>query len=331
MKAHELQALLARLPKQSLTLAPTPIHPLPALARAYGAADLWIKRDDLTGLGPGGNKVRNLEYLIGQALADDCDTIIAAGPVQSNLCTLAACAANRLGLDCFLVHNGNASDHPQGNQLLNQLLDVHSIYLGSVDSSIRNQHMKVLAHELEQAGKHPFIIENGASSGLGILGYVDFMLELKVQNNQMENPVKTLYVPAGNGGVAAGCIYGNYLLDQPFEIVVISVEYKTSELVPILESLIHDAAKILHTPIPPSIRETARIYDRYAGDGWGINTPQSEAMLKQLAKTEGLFVEDIYTSKTLAGMCDLIQAGEEDSKGACYLHTGGFSSLFAQY
>ena len=130
---NKVRGLLKGFSKQQLVVYPTPLHRLKRLEKAIGHNSLWVKRDDMTGLGMGGNKIRNLEYLLGDAMKKDCDTIIVSGPLQSNLCSLAASAARKLGLECISVHNDDCPNTLEGNILLNHILGVQSIYLGKVD------------------------------------------------------------------------------------------------------------------------------------------------------------------------------------------------------
>ena len=217
--------MLSEVGKVNLAAGRTPIHDMPAIARELGLQHAWIKRDDLTGVGPGGNKVRNLEYILYQAKLQGADTIIASGPAQSNLCAAAASARRKMGMDCILVQNGPNDPGSAGNLLLNRLSGADMVYLGDVTSTVRNAHMQDVKRDMEASGKKPFVVENGASTGYGALGYVEAVCEILEQSGSLVEPIRTLFVPAGNGGVAAGTVYGNYLLGLPFRVVVVSTEY----------------------------------------------------------------------------------------------------------
>lgn len=163
MTTAELRKMLSRFPKAPLALNPTPLHPLKRMQAELGCGPLFIKRDDLNGVGIGGNKIRNLEYLLGHALKEGKDTILAAGQTQSNLCSLCAASCRRLGLKCVLVHNSPEPDMLEGNALLNHILGAEEHYLGDISSEERELAVTELSHTLSQKGSKPYVIYNGAS------------------------------------------------------------------------------------------------------------------------------------------------------------------------
>lgn len=324
-----LEEFLAKVPRAQLLPGPTPLHPMARFCVQPGVQPL-IKRDDMTGIGPGGNKIRSLEFLLGQAMAEGCDCVLAAGPEQSNLCTLTAAACARLGLACELVHNSNRPEQARGNLLLNRLLGVRSHFLGPVSGEERNAWMEELSEQYRQQGRRPFVVRNGASTGCGALGYAAAAVELQKQCREMGISPLTLFAPGGNGGVAAGLVYGNALLGSPFRIVVVSVEDEASVLEAHMETVIRQAEAITGLPCPAPVHQLCTITDQYRGGGWGINTPDSAEMVAAFARMEGIFIENVYTSKVLVGMEDWVRTGKATG-AVCYLHTGGFGSLFSQY
>lgn len=321
---------IEELPRIELGSLPTPIERLQNFEKKLGVNNIYIKRDDLTGLGPGGNKIRSLEFILGEAVSQNCDTIIVAGPLQSNLCTLAACSCAKAGLKCITVHNGENPERAEGNLLLNKLLNVESHYLGNIPSKERNKYADELKVLLKEEGLSPYVIENGATTGMGAMGYVSAILEMKKQVDELNIPLKSIYAPGGNGGVAAGLIYGNALFGFPFEINIISVEYDKRTLAGEIKKVFDQLDVILATPLQYEISDICNIIDDYRGEDWGVNTKESEEMVHTFPQLEGIFIENIYTSKVLAGMEDLAQLGKLQ-EGSCYLHTGGLGSLFSQY
>ncbi|WP_071433115.1 1-aminocyclopropane-1-carboxylate deaminase/D-cysteine desulfhydrase [Angelakisella massiliensis] len=326
---YPIEEFLARTPRVPLLTGPTPLHPMARFFSGLGV-DAYIKRDDLTGIGPGGNKIRSLEFLLGQGIAEGCDRVLAAGPGQSNLCTLTAAACARLGLECELIHNCFRPKEIQGNLLLNELLQVKSHFLGPVTSEERSAYTEQLYQTYLQQGAHPFIIRNGATSGRGALGYTAAVQEMITQCRQQNISSMTIFAPGGNGGVAAGLIYGNALMGNPFRIVIVSVEDTEAVLEAHITTAIREAEEITGIPCPAPVNQLCEITDCYRGDGWGMNTPDSARMVKEFARQEGIFIENIYNSKVLVGMRDWIMEGKA-SGAVCYLHTGGFGSLFSQY
>ncbi len=331
-----LAQLLSPFPQANLGHFPTPLQLMPRLGETTGCAgyagrkNLYIKRDDLTGLGMGGNKTRSLRFLLGDAISKGTDTVITAGGLQSNLCSLTAAACAKLGLRCILIHNDEEPAVLRGNMLLNRLSGAESRFIGKTGEDTRALAMENLAEELRQEGSHPYIIHNGASTPLGALGYASAALELYRQSQDAGIQLKHVAMVGAMGGTASGFIFGTALLGGPFHVHVISVEYPKAQLRSILDGLVQGIAELLACPVP-DIRDVMTIYDEYLGEGYAIPTQASRQALLDLARCEGLFAENVYTAKTLAGLLDLIRTGRIPSdQGACFVHTGGLGSLFAQ-
>lgn len=325
-----LRMALKHIPRVELGLFPTPLHHLHNLERELGFQNIFIKRDDLNGLGPGGNKIRSLEFILGEAVSKGSDTVIVCGPLQSNLCTLTACACAKLGLKCYSLHNAEPPAEFTGNLLLNNLLGLESLYLGNISAQERNEYAVKLAENLKAEGKTPYIVQNGGTTGVGSMGYVSACLELYSQVKEQNLPLKTIFAPGGNGGIAAGLVYGNALLGLPFEIVIISVEMDAQSLADAIRQTIEQAEKLLGLPFARRLEDACHIVEDYRGQGWGVNTVESERFVHRLPQLEGIFIENVYTSKVLVGTEDYITKGRV-SEGVCYLHTGGLGSLFSQY
>lgn len=326
---YPIQEFLSRTQRVPLLPGPTPLHRASRFLREYDGA-VYIKRDDMTGIGPGGNKIRSLEFLLGEAVDRGCDTVLVAGPGQSNLCTLTAAACARLGLECQVVHNCGKPEERQGNLLLNQLLGVESHFLGPVDAQVRAEFVEQLARDCAAAGKKPYIVRNGATTGRGALGYTAAVSELMEQCRRQGIENLTLFAPGGNGGVAAGLVYGNALMGRPFRIVIVSVEDEREVLLEHIASTIREAEAITGLACPGSVEELCEVTDDYRGRGWGANTAESAQAVLDFIRSEGIFVENVYNSKVLVGMRHWAEQGRV-SGPICYLHTGGFGSLFSQY
>ena len=190
--------------------------------------------------------------------------------------------------------------------------------------------IKVESLSVEEQNRHPYVIRNGASTALGSLGYVQAVVELCEQCAGRGIEIKHLFVPGGNGGLAAGVIFGTALVEAPFHVHVVTVEHEKQELQEILCGFIRDLQELTGSLAGASFDDLYTIHEEYRGEGWGIPTPESVDWIHDLARTEGIFVEKVYTSKTLYGMLDLIQKGSIDGS-ACYLHSGGFGALFSQF
>lgn len=329
---EQVSELLAQFPKVELALNPTPLHPMQRLQQDLGCGPLFIKRDDLNGLGVGGNKIRNLEYLLGDALAQGKKTILASGQTQSNLCSLCAAACCRLGLRCVLVHNSPPPKQLEGNALLNHLLGAKEYYMGEASEQERADFVEQLRVQLEQQGEEPYVIENGASSARGALGYVEAAVEIarQIQQDSSLSSIQSVCIPAGNGGLAAGMIYGTALLGNPFHIELISVEHPLEQLRAILLGFLQDLEELCGVKMPCALEETVTLHGGYRFGGWGKVELELEHFTLRFAQLEGIFVEKVYTGKTLYGVCDLAKQGYFPA-GACYLHSGGLGALFSQY
>lgn len=325
-----LENLLRLQPKVNLGIYPTPLQRLINSELKLGKNHLYIKRDDLNGIGVGGNKLRNLEYLLGDALQKRADLIIVSGEMQSNLCHLTVASCRRLNLDCIVVHNNERPKASKGNVLLNDLLHADRHFIGPFTIEERNDYIEDLRRKLLQGGRNPYVIHNGASTGVGALGYVEAALELAVEVKKRSLPIKNVCIPAGNGGLAAGFIYGAGFLNSIFHVDVITVEYPKDELIIRLMDLIKSIEEITGISFPFQLNKVITIHDAYRGGGWGKTEERVINFIEEFAMLEGIFVEKVYTSKTLYGMFDLAKKSYFRD-GACYLHSGGLGALFSQY
>lgn len=327
---EHLSTCLGRIGKCELGIFPTPLHRLYNLEERLNFSRIFIKRDDMTGLGPGGNKVRSLEFIMRQVLSANHDMVIVSGPMQSNLCTLAANACARLRLECVIVHNGEKPERYQGNELLNRLSQVKTYYAGNISRPMRDEYVRRLCEDYRKRGHNPYVIENGATTGYGALGYVGAAAELLCQNKEQALGIRDIFVPGGNGGVAAGLIFGNAALGCPFRINVVSVDDERSLLAEGIHTAISQMEEITGISIEGISEKGYNILDAYRGGGWGSNTTESIEAVLQFPREEGLYLENVYNSKVVVGMMDWIQKGKTEGN-VCFLHTGGFGSLFAQF
>lgn len=310
---------------------PTPIHRMNNVEKelCQGQGQVFIKRDDLTGIGPGGNKIRFLEYILQDAKQKDSDVVLVSGPVQSNLCTATTCVCRKINMECIAVFNGEKPKELKGNFLLDEIIDSKSHYIGDVTEEERNVYVEDLSKLLKSHGKKPYIIRYGGSTGLGAMGYVNAIIELIEQCESHNIKIDEIFAPGANGGVAAGLIYGNAILGFPFKINIISVEYDTSLLKNNIIKIINELEILTGIKFNYNLEEACKIFDEFRGNGWGYRTEKSENLVYDFPKMEGIFIENIYTSKVLVGMLELIK-NRKVNGNACFIHTGGFVSLFGQ-
>ncbi|MEW6524182.1 MAG: pyridoxal-phosphate dependent enzyme [Bacillota bacterium] len=320
--------LLSRFPRVKLGSFPTPLEPMKGYGQLAGHDQLYIKRDDLTGLAMGGNKVRNLEFEMGEAVKQKADVILVAGGLQSNYCRAAAAAAAKLGLECIVIHNDHAPKTLQGNMLLSHLLGARPVFLGPVDEEERGRSMEELARDLRARNRRPYLVRQ---SPLGSLGYVNAALELHQQALQQGVVLKHVAIVGAMAGTASGFLYGAALLAHEFHVHVISVEYPIHRLLRTIKELGDGIAELVGVRPPVKIEDVMTVYDDYLGPGYAIPTRESIQTIYDLARTEGIFLENVYSSKTLWGMRDLVQKGViPRDEAACFVHTGGLPALFAQ-
>lgn len=280
-------------------------------------------------LGMGGNKLRHLEFWLGTALAQGADVLVACGRPESNQCRLTAAAAAQLGLDCVLLHNTQQPDLLQGNILLSHLFGAESIYLGEMDEDSRQQHALALMEQLRAAGRKPYLI--GDNVALGCLGYVNAALELHQQALLQNIDLRQVVIVGAMGGTAAGFLFGTALLGHPFHVHVISVEYPRQQLWSILEQNFTAIGDLLELKPPATLEQVTTLHTDYLGPGYALPTPEAVQTVRDLARTEGILLENVYTSKTVWGMRDLIARGILSTQEAtCVIHTGGGPAIFAQ-
>jgi D-cysteine desulfhydrase family pyridoxal phosphate-dependent enzyme len=279
---------------------------------------LWVKRDDLTGLAGGGNKVRKLEHLCADALAHGADLLVTGGGEQSNHVRMTAAAANRLGLGCTIVLAGDPVPVPTGNIVIDHLLGPEIVWAGPIDYYALEQRMRDEADRLRADGHDPYLIPVGGASTIGELGYVVAALELREQL-----PDLALVVTAdGSGGTHAGLAAGLGSLD-----LVLGVDAGTrpdlDAVVPVKAAA---AAELARLPAPTGTVQVD--HDRF-GDGYGAPTDSCREALGLAARHEGLVLDPVYTGKALAGLIAAVREGRVPDAGRIvFLHTGGMPALF---
>jgi L-cysteate sulfo-lyase len=323
--------LLARYPRVRLVHAPTPLEPMHKLGRHLGGPTLWVKRDDCTGLGGGGNKIRKLEFLLGDALAQGRDAVLTCGALQSNHARQTAAAAARMGLEChlFLEDRGIrvTPDYMKGgNVLLNTLFGArqHVFSRGTDLAAEMERH----AATLRQQGRKPYVIPLGGTNPVGDLGYVECVLELTQQANLQGISIDQLVVGTGSGGTQAGLLAGLFAINSSIAVTGIAVSPKPDHV-----KLIHGVASatLAHLGVAaPLPRERVAIETDYLGAGYGQLTEGVVEAIELAAKLEGLLLDPVYTGKAMSGLIGMIRSGRFNRGGnLVFMHTGGLPGLFA--
>ena len=325
-------------PRFPLLTGPTPLHEMPRLRRALGGANcptILIKRDDLAGPVLGGNKSRKLEYVVADALTQRATTLVTVGAVQSNHARMTAAAARLAGLGCVLVLTADEPDpEAQGNLLLDEMLDAHVEFVSPGPPVGPNPHEEACVARvmsgLEAQGQRPYFIVGGASTPLGVLGYVDAMGELKGQLDTMGVRATRLYYAAGSRGTQAGIVLGSRVHGATWMPHGIAVSPGDPEKTTRAVALALGAAELLGHPcrLEP---EDVITHQQYYGTGYAIPTPEADEAVRLVAQTEAVLLDPVYTGKAMSGMIDHIKRGEiPGQETVVFLHTGGIPALFAQ-
>lgn len=320
--------LFSEIPKVKLIEEPTALEKMERLQKHLGCASVYVKRDDCMTLGMGGNKVRSLEYWMGEAQRIHADVIVVAGAPVSNQCRLAAAAAAKLGIKCLVLHSAEPGAKIEGNLFLNYLLGAEVRFIGAVDEVARKEIALEEIARLKSIGLTPYLIGDPI---VGALGYISCALELYEQARLKNIGIKHVFLPGSMGTTEAGFILGNKMLEYPFEIHLISVEYSKTELSNRIEEICTNTSKHWGFNFnSPSWNKNVHIYDQYLGGGYDIPTEKSLEAISLAASLEGFFLENTYTSKTFAGMVDLLQNDKTiKHEVSCFIHTGGLPTLFA--
>jgi len=320
---------LDKLPRFHLAEFPTPIHYLEALTKKYQGPAVYMKRDDLTSLGMGGNKTRKLEFLIGEALEQKKDTLVTAGGIQSNHCRLTAAAARKTGLDCHLVLNGTPPEIPNGNLLLDTLFGAKIHFC---DREERDKRLFQVGGELEEKGKKPYVIPVGGSNSVGSVGYVDAMLELVNQMDDLSITADSIVFATSSGGTQAGLALGAEIAGFKGDVLGISIDQVQAgpgPFPPVLTEIANGAAARLGSDIRLTESDFSLNYD-YLGAGYAMPGELEFNAIQDLALHEGILLGPVYTARAMGGMLDLIKKGNfNKDQTVLFWHTGGTPELFA--
>jgi L-cysteate sulfo-lyase len=326
---------LARFNPVRFAHLPTPLEPLPRLTEALmsasgGGPNLWVKRDDCTGLAGGGNKTRKLEYLLGDALANDADTLITQGAVQSNHVRQTAAAAARFGLACEVIleerTGSNAVDYTRsGNVLLDELLGAKIRTVpGGTDM---NQALAEVAAEVAERGGRPYVIPGGGSNIIGALGYVECALELVAQANEAGLEIDRIVTATGSAGTHAGLVAGLAVMGADIPVLGIGVRApKDVQEANVFKLAVETAELLGHGD--RVTRDMVVADCDYVGAGYGLIDKAVIEALKLCARTEGLLLDPVYTGKAMKGLIALSKQGAFDGETVVFLHTGGAQGLF---
>lgn len=314
--------------KYNLGFFPTPLHPLMQLSKEYPDYNIFIKRDDNTGLASGGNKTRKLEYLIQEAIDNGCNTVITAGAQQSNHCRQTAAACAVAGLKCHLLLGGTNSEVYDGNLLLSYLLGATIHFAGE---NRKGEDIEALQSELELKSNKCSVIPYGGSNLTGALGYVNAVKELKDQLITHNYNIDYIFFASSSGGTQAGLTLGMDLFDLNAELIPISIDKAETYGVPteeyILDLLISGRERLsINRDYQLNDIKFVRDYDKA---GYGVMTENERSAIIKLARTEGIILDPVYTGRAFYGMLECLEnRGIKPDSNVLFWHTGGLPANF---
>jgi D-cysteine desulfhydrase len=328
-------------PRKLLAQLPTPLDPLDRLSEHYRKQlgermpRIWIKRDDLTDTVASGNKIRKLEYSIGQALAEEADVLVTWGGIQSNHCRATAALAARLGLGSHLVLRGKEPAESDGNLLIDRLVGADITFATPAQYKDMDETYARLEAEYKDQGRKTYRIPVGASDEVGLWGYINCVEELKNDFNTADITPGAIISATGSGGTLAGLILGKRIHDLEAEIVSFNVcddeawfRSKISEDFSLWQQRYEASLKLKSIDVKSL---DINVIDGYVGPGYGKATPEVFSTIRQVAQLEGIVLDPVYTGKAFDAMLHQIELGRfESMTDVVFIHTGGMFGLFPQ-
>ena len=322
---------LAKFPRRRYTEGRTPIEKLSRLSEKLGGPTIYMKRDDLLGLAGGGNKTRKLEFLVAEALAQEADTLITCGAVQSNHCRLTLAAAVKEGLKCRLVIEervpGSYNPQSGGNNFLFLLMGVEKITVVPGGSDMKAA-MQAVADEVAGEGGRAYVIPGGGSNPVGATGYVACAEEILAQTFELGINIDRIICASGSAGTHAGLVTGFYGNNSSIPVIGLNVSRPKADQEALGYDLVQRTAK--HVGVNSAIpREAIVCFDEYVGPGYSLPTPAMAEAVRMLARLEGVLIDPVYTGKAMAGLIDLVRKGTfRKNENILFIHTGGSPALY---
>ena len=338
----EIKKKIESFPRGNLIFLPTPLQKLENLSQALGGPEIYIKRDDLTGLAFGGNKSRKLEFIIQDALNKNADVIITWASVQSNWCLQTAAAARKFGIKPILLlfKSYDLPEEYDGNLLLDYILDADvRIKEAEKGKVVKKEDVKKIVEEVENEAKErgytPYVAPLGGSmvggsmeKPLGAISYVNAFVELMEQAEKQSLEINYILHSTGSGGTQGGLAVGAKALKEGIEVLGISVSDDKESFGKEVLTIAHDTVKALGLDLAVK-KEDIIIFDEYIREGYGILNKEVSEAIRLVAIKEGVFLDPVYTGKAMAALIDLVKKGyfkKEDK--IVFFHTGGTPALF---
>ena len=327
----EFSVRLGRFPRLGLAHLPTPLEPLERLTAHLGGPRLWVKREDLTGIGFGGNKLRKLDYVLHDAVASGADTLVSGGVVQSNSQRQVAAAAAKLGLACHLaVYHGRVEppspDYERsGNALLNRL---YGAVLHDVPwTGDRNAAIRLIAEELANDGRKPFVVPYGVSNPMGAVGYASAVVEIAAQCAGLGISPAAVVHCSGSAATQAGLVVGGAELLPSTRVVGIDIDAEPERVRADVVTYAAAASELLDSTF---LESRVEVVAGHAGPAYGVPHQATLEAIALAGRLEALELDPVYSAKGLAGLLALIAEGRwGEGDDVIFIHTGGAPALFA--
>lgn len=327
----DLATRLSRFRRIGLAHLPTPLEPMRRLASHLGGPRLWVKREDCTGIGLGGNKLRKLDYVLREALDAGADTLVSGGVVQSNSQRQVAAAAARLGLECHLaVYHGRLQAptpdyETSGNALLNRVFGATLHHLDWTGD--RNAAIEALADRLRTDGRRPYVVPYGVSNALGAVGYASAALEIAQQSASLDFKPRAILHCTGSAATQAGLVLGATVALPDTAVVGIDIDAEPER---VRADVLRYGAGAGDLTDLRFDRDRVEVVAGHAGPAYGVPHAATIEAIRLGGRLEALVLDPVYSAKGLAGLIALIRAGRWTSADdVVFVHTGGAPALFA--
>jgi len=311
-----------------LAQLPTPIEKLTRLSEAWKGPDIYIKRDDLTGCAVSGNKIRKLEFSVAEAISQGADTLITCGGIQSNHARATAFAATKVGMRSFLVLRGDPPSVSEGNLFLDRLVGSEFQFITKEEYETVDEIMSAVARRLEEKGRKPYIVPEGASNEIGYFGYIRAAEEISRQLKDQRLDIDYIVTATGSGGTLGGLLLGKRFFGIKAEPIGINV-CDTAEY---FQDRIHDVLLKMMARYGWDLKvekDEIKLIDGYVGEGYALSRPEELKLILEIARLEGIVLDPVYTGKAMFGLRDQVLQGRfQKGQKVLFVHTGGIYGIF---
>ena len=310
-----------------LARTPTPVEYLERLSELYAGPDIYMKRDDLTGAALTGNKVRKLEFIVAEALQQQADVLITCGGVQSNHARATAIVAAKKGLKSHLVLRTAGASSLEGNLFLDRMVDAEIQFISEAEYEHVDAVMQEAAENYREQGLRAYVIPEGGSTALGAMGYVRAMQEISEQLATRKLRIDVMICAVGSGGTLAGLVLGKHAFGVDMEVWGINVCDDAAYFCKHTREILRAALQRFDIPIELAELDI-KVIDGYVGKGYALNRQEEIETIKEVARTEGIILDPVYTGKAMYGVKDLIARGKlKKGQKVLFLHSGGIFGL----